>query len=199
MLTLAVCKPAIRRTARAGDYLVGIGSNTWYPGKLIYVAQIEQPIAGAVYYQKNGPYWTRHDCIYEFLGGTNYRWLSRGGRRVHDPAVMPGQKNRDVGQCRGRSNARVLPSRRFAYFGRDLADNSAAIWAMYPHILATVKSLQQSHLVHHSAGFKRQLIEFCEALLTTAWRGGPILDEPHHRPSAKTCHDNRSSACFSSC
>lgn len=190
MLTLGVCKPAIRRTARAGDYLVGIGSNDWYPDKLIYVARVGDPIVGPDYYRRNGVYWDRRDCIYEHLSGSRYQWLNRGGRRVHDPARMPDQKNRDVGHCQGRSNAVVLPSTEFAYFGRDLAGHSAKVWECFPDVLAAVRPLQQSHLVNHAPAFARKAREFCEAVLLL-YEGE--LDSSHHRPASHACHDNRGS------
>jgi hypothetical protein len=195
MLTLGICKPAIRRTAQAGDYLVGVGSNVWYPGKLIYVAQVDHPIPGPDYYLKGGRYWQRLDCIYKHLGGGRYRWLNRSGRRVHDPRRMPDQMNRDVGWCRGKSNAVVLPSRRFVYFGQDRADHSQGIWRRFPDAWNVVRRLQQSHLVNHPPAFAEQMIEFCEDILTRPWPHGQELDEPHSRPNARTCHDNRRSVC----
>src|SRR5258708_3774762 len=95
LLTLGVCKPAIRRTAQAGDYLVGIGSNDWYPDKLIYIARTDEPIFGPDYYRRNGSHWRRHDCIYEHLSGASYHWLNPGGRPVHDPSPIPHQINRN--------------------------------------------------------------------------------------------------------
>lgn len=193
MLTLGVCKPAIRRTAEEGDYLVGIGSNIWYERKLIYVAQIGPPIPGADYYAKDGPYWRRFDCIYKHLGGQNYVWLNRGGRRVHDPQKMPDQKNRDVGSCRSKPNAIILPSHRFVYFGQDRAGHSETIWQEFPEVLEKVWPLQQSHLVDHDPAFGTLARRFCESVLTRRWPNGPELDEPHDRPSSCTCHDNRRS------
>ncbi len=172
MLTLGVCKPAIRRCAVENDYLVGVGSNDWYPGRLIYVAQIEKPIPGAAYYDLKGRYLKRCDCLYRTTAAGGYRWVNHGGRRVHDPKVMPGQMNRDVGFCGRRSNAVVLPARRFVYFGRDRANHSAAIWREFPDILTKVTPLGQAHLVYHEAvppkGVRLRKLPLCRR-----WAGRP--------------------------
>jgi hypothetical protein len=189
MLTLGVCKPAIRRTASEGDYLVGIGSNVHYPDRLIFVAQIGKPIPGAIYYDPKGQYLRRRDCIYRSTATGLYRWVNHGGRRVHDPAIMPKQRNRDIGFCGSRPNAVVLPSRRFVYFGRDDANHSEAIWRDFPKILEKVTPLGQCHLVEHERGFAKKLLEFCKFILTRDWPGGPTLDKPHSTPKPGTCHD----------
>jgi hypothetical protein len=193
LLTLGVCKPAIRRTAKEGDYLIGIGSNTRYPRRLIYVAQIDEPIPGNEYYLRSGKYWPRRDCIYVVHPDGSYGWVNRGGRGVHNPSRMPSQTNRDVGRCGRCSNAIVLPSRRFVYFGRDSANYSEAIWLRYPDIIARIFLLKQSHLVKHEQRFKQRLHEFCEFVLCHTWNNAPILDAPHDKPSECTCHDNRRS------
>lgn len=189
LLTLGVCKPAIRRKARSGDYLIGVGSVPRYGGKLVYVAQVDTPIPGPQYYQRGGPYWLRWDCIYEHLTG-RYVWRNRGGRRVHDPRKMPAQWNRDVGFCGRQPNAIILPCRRFVYFGRDLAKLSDEIWARFPGIEARVRRLAQAHLIHHSKEFHEDLKEFCGWVLNR-WPGACQLDEPHNRPSASNCHDGK--------
>jgi hypothetical protein len=194
LLSLAVCKPAVRRKAQPGDFLVGIGSNVHYPDKLIYVAEVGEVVAGAVYYEKRGRYWKRFDCIYEHIGGPDYRWRNHGRRRVHDPAVMPAQMKRDVGFNRRRPNAVVLLSRRFVYFGRDRKGHSREIWRDFPEVLARARDLQQAHLVNHRPAFHRQLLDLCERVLGTCTAGSE-LDSPHHRPNAETCHDNPHSSC----
>jgi hypothetical protein len=189
LLTLGVCKPAIRRNARRGDYLVGVGSIPHYGGKLIYVAQVDAPIPGSQYYHHGGSYWSRWDCIYKFRAG-RYVWQNRGGRRVHLPDEMPAQKNRDVGFCGHRANAIILPCSRFVYFGRDQAGYSQEVWSQFPHIEARVRPLKQSHLVHHSSTFQQDLEKFCDWVLQR-WPGATQLDEPHSRPSASHCHDSK--------
>jgi hypothetical protein len=190
VLTLGVCKPAIRRTASVEDYLIGVGSNNWYPGRLIYVAQVSESIPGQRYYQLGGAYIKRRDCIYRAMPKGGFRWLNHQGRRVHDPKSkgMAGQMKRDVGNCRGRSNAVILACDRFVYLGRDTAHLSDRIWKKYPHMLRRFSRLQQSHLVHHSDSLKKRLLVFSESILK---RLGPNseLDRPHDVPTRWTCHD----------
>lgn len=195
VLTLGVCKPAIRRKARPGDFLVGVGANTCYPGKLIYVAEVEISIPGERYYSPSGPYRHRFDCIYTHQGDTRYSWRNHGGRRVHYPKKMPTQKNRDVGFCRLRSNAVVLSSKRFVYFGQDTANFSEQIWDRFGDVYKRVERMQRNHLVEHPAEFEQRLLELCEYVLTHPWPNAPRVDGPHSPPSASTCHDNCRSVC----
>ena len=202
VLTLGVCKPAIRRTASARDYLVGVGSNDWYPGRLIYVAQVSESIPGQRYYQPGGPYIKRRDCLYRARSKGGFKWVNHQSRRVHDPKSkgMAGQMNRDVGSCQGRSNAVVLACDRFVYLGCDTARLSDGIWKKYPRMFRRFSRLQQSHLVHHSDGLKKRLLVFSESILK---RLGPSseLDRPHHEPTRWTCHDKtqNGSRCPPSC
>lgn len=188
LLTLAICKPAIRRTAMKGAYLIGVGSINRYQGKLIYVAQIEEPIPGAEYYRRGSAYRDRWDCIYTLTAG-KYEWRNHGGRRVHDPAKTGGQMKRDVGFCGRQSNAVVLPSRRFAYFGKDTANHSEKIWEKFTDIWAFAHPFGQSHLVHHRSDRQNRLEEFCEWVLTQPWPGFPMMDKPHNVPNSSHCHD----------
>ena len=49
-LTLATCKPKIRKSARKGDYIIGTGSSTTVGNqKLVYGARIDRVISIADY------------------------------------------------------------------------------------------------------------------------------------------------------
>ena len=75
LLSLAICKPAIRRTAKVGDYIVGLSSKSIhrtddYPlDSIIYVAKIGSKLRGEDYYPRDGQadiseYRDRLDRIY---------------------------------------------------------------------------------------------------------------------------------------
>src|SRR5258708_31095742 len=59
--TVAICKPAVRKVAELGDYLVGIGARDLGLGRVIFAMRVTR-IFGKEYYQNHYP---REDCIYE--------------------------------------------------------------------------------------------------------------------------------------
>lgn len=65
-LSLAICKPVIRRTAKVGDLVIGFGGNgEKIRNRLVYIAEItEKSTAGDYYYLAK--YEKRPDCIYEW-------------------------------------------------------------------------------------------------------------------------------------
>lgn len=114
-LTLACCKPAIRRVARKGDYIIGTGSaQTVGTTRLIYAAEIFDVVSMEDYgelskYQvkrptDSGPWWgPLGDSIYEKVDG---RWIMR-----KNISHASGEKTRDL------SGKHVLICKRFWYFG----------------------------------------------------------------------------------
>jgi hypothetical protein len=67
MLSLAICKPSIRRTARDGNIIIGFGGKK-LGEKLIYVAKISKVVVTGDYYRDNASYTNRQDCIYRWQG-----------------------------------------------------------------------------------------------------------------------------------
>ena len=145
LLTLSICKPAIRRTAQAGDRILGITSRALaesdgYPaGCVIYAAVIEAAVDAREYYARRSPFRHRPDCIYRFhqMLGT----IEHGGQTpLHaDPAY----RSRDIGQYPFYKNGRTLLSREFRYFGRQ----AVAIPARYSVLCAMSEALGQGHRV----------------------------------------------------
>jgi len=72
LLTLAICKPAIRRTAQPGDRIVGITSHALarrdgYPLlAVIYAAVVGEGIEARDYFDVRAEFVSRPDCIYRF-------------------------------------------------------------------------------------------------------------------------------------
>ena len=70
LLTLAICKPAIRRTAQPGDRILGITSHSLahsdgYPlNSVIYAAIVREGLDARDYFSPS--YTHRPDCIYAF-------------------------------------------------------------------------------------------------------------------------------------
>ncbi len=119
LLTLSICKPAIRRTAQPGDRIIGLTSRALaesdrYPlHAIIYAAVVEDALDAREYYASRSRFRDRPDCIYRFhqSNGT----IEHSGRTpLHaDPAYQ----SRDIGQYPFYRNGRTLLSRDFRYFG----------------------------------------------------------------------------------
>jgi hypothetical protein len=45
LCSLAICKPGIRRTARKGDWIAGLGSKTALSGRLVYAMRVEEVLS----------------------------------------------------------------------------------------------------------------------------------------------------------
>ncbi len=114
-LSLAICKPAIRRTAPMGSCIFGFAGNTMaqrYPGNpLIYAAKVTELCDGRVYYREDGCYSNRPDCIYRF-NGARFEWRPRAAYHQNGTAL-----EHDLGRHPEYDRARVLLSDNFRYFG----------------------------------------------------------------------------------
>jgi Nucleotide modification associated domain 2 len=103
MLSLAICKPVIRRTARVGDIIIGFGGKK-FGEKLIYVAKISKVVVDGDYYRDNTIYSNRQDCIYSWHGdelvfkeGSKRFLTPPASRRRSMPASLP--RRRADGEC----------------------------------------------------------------------------------------------------
>jgi hypothetical protein len=119
--TLAICKPAIRRVAKPGDWIVGLGGSHSpigdISGYVVYAMQVTKRLSLREYdsfcrHHLRGkiPRWTSHDfiqrvgdCIYDF---------SRGRRAALRDGVHT-EQNRKVDL----SGKNSLLSTHFYYFG----------------------------------------------------------------------------------
>lgn len=110
VLTLAICKPAIRRKAKRGDIILAFAANDvrgWRPrgsyreNRLIYIAQVTTNIPSGMYYSTK-QYEERPDCIYEWQGDT---LRHRKGAKFHGTAA---DQRRDVGAA-SRDSEIALP------------------------------------------------------------------------------------------
>lgn len=145
LLTLSICKPAIRRTAQPGDRILGLTSRALqvsdgYPLlAVIYAARVTGTLDPREYYAEGSAFQHRPDCIYEFHQA-NGRLAHAGRTRLHDdPAYAP----RDIGSYPFYRNARTLLSTEFRYFGSE----AVKIPARLPLLLHVVEALGQGHRV----------------------------------------------------
>jgi hypothetical protein len=102
LLSLAICKPMIRKTAKEGDLIFGFGANSLDPdnrldpyNRLIYVARVTEKLPDGKYY-KDPQFAQRADCIYRCIyrvEGDSYEW--KPGSLHHGPDHL----GHDLGKC----------------------------------------------------------------------------------------------------
>src|SRR5947209_15138293 len=78
VLSLAICKPMIRRVADNGALVFGFGGKK-FSERLIYVAEVSTQLAPGEYYRAR-EYANRPDCIYTDVEGQPQR---KSGARFH--------------------------------------------------------------------------------------------------------------------
>jgi hypothetical protein len=121
LCSLSICKPGIRRVAKVGDWVAGLGSRNApsgdLSGRLVYAMRVEQVLTLQEYDQKARMEWPQRipradsadlserlgDCIYDYSSGTA---VQRPG--VHGPN----------NQATDLSGKNALLSWHFYYFGK---------------------------------------------------------------------------------
>ncbi len=187
LLTLSICKPAIRRTAQAGDRLLGITSQSLvrtdgYPANaVIYAAIVEDAIDAREYYGARSRFRHRPDCIYQFHQ-SNGRMEHSGRTPLH---ADPGYRSRDIGEYPFYKNGRTLLSRDFRYFGA----GAVALPERLYRLEEVVSSLGQGHRVFTEKDPEQTEID---ALFRVLWKRvglhtpGVVTDEAYgHTPRQK--------------
>ena len=176
LLTLAICKPMIRTTARVGDLIFGFAANHIMDpighatdNHLIYIARVDEVI-GRDYYDAE-EFVGRMDCAYEPAGG-GFRW--RAGR-CHGPEHLA----HDLGVAPAYSRAVVLASRDFRYFG---STGTSEYKSQFPAVKDAVESLGRGHRVCHDAAVRRELIELRDLVWETT--GACVVGNPDAQASA---------------
>lgn len=156
MLSLAICKPMIRRTAEKGDIIVGFAANSLHQdNRLIYVARITSKLANGDYYRLE-KYKSRPDRIYKWRDG---RFAHRAGALYHG---MPWDLVHDLGHHPAYPRANTLLSNDFCYFG---SSGSSAYKESFPEVKEAISALGRGHRVHHEALLLSELEELAAGTL----------------------------------
>ena len=120
--TLANCKPAIRRTAKKGDWIVGLSPKS-KGNKIIYVMEVQKILTYADYFyakrfQNKKPDYTKNkivfkcgDNIYEPLHNGKYRQLKSLHYNLKENKEDVSKKEQDL------DGKYVLISKNYYYFG----------------------------------------------------------------------------------
>ncbi len=139
ILSLALCKPAIRATARVGDTLIGFAAKSMCADqRLVYAAVVTERLADGAYYRE-ARWRNRLDCM--------YAWRAGAFRRKRDAAVHDAAADlvHDLGEAPRYSRANVLVSDNFRYY----AESRPADHARYPALARMIDRLGQGHRLNH--------------------------------------------------
>jgi hypothetical protein len=180
LLSLAICKPKIRKTAGTGSFVFGFGGKE-YEERLIYIARVTGRLDGDAYYRRRR-YAQRPDCIYRVENGHAVR---KASAKYHFDSD---HRKKDVGLRF--EKAFVLLSTNFRYLGREGTEDYKK---RYPKIARLIDDLTQGHRRHHSAKLRKELI----TLKAEIWRKyrrmtvGPPTENDRSRPCNQECPSTR--------
>ena len=157
--TLACCKPAIRRKARPGDWVVGITPRD-LDNRLAYAMKVDESLTFEEYgldrrFKAKRPRWKtrgvkhRGDNCYEPLGNGKFRQLPSNHYDHKNGRENQRLKKTDLG------GKRVLVGRRFCYYGDEAVPFPKRV---------NFKRPERYNRVNFTDKEKSQLLEFLESL-----------------------------------
>ena len=119
--TLACCKPTIRRTAKPGDWIVGLGSKS-ADYKIVYFMKVEEVLPFREYYRdprfkEKKPDYKIGDIV-SIRGDNIYKPSTHGQFKQLESMHSNGKKEDKAKKDRDLSGENVLVSENFVYFGR---------------------------------------------------------------------------------
>ena len=119
--TLACCKPAIRRTAKAGDWIVGLSSKSM-GHRIAYFMEVQEALSFRDYFndprfKEKKPNHGTGDIV-SLCGDNIYRPLTKGRFKQLESKHSDGRKENEATKERDLSGRNVLISRNFVYFGK---------------------------------------------------------------------------------
>lgn len=180
LLSLAICKPMIRSTAKPGDLIFGFAANALHlDNRVIYVATVTDKACNGNYYSTNR-YKHRGDCIYERRASRFY-WRNRALHHGREHLVH------DLGQPPNYKKANVLLSSDFRYFG---ASGTAEYKSRFQLVKKAVEQLGQGHRVRHAERLYAELLSLKQQI----WKNTPkrVAGKPTSAPRRSVCHRSRS-------
>jgi hypothetical protein len=173
ILSLAICKPAIRSTAKRGNIILGFAANSLYKdNRLVYMARVTENLDGKNYFSKLS-YASRPDCIYKW-DGRRFEW--KRDSKFHVPSDLA----HDLGKAPGYNRANVLISegaKNFRYFG---AECPVDYKHDYPHLKSKVEGLGQGSRINFDSELQEELRLFIDRLWSASspYRETAVPDTP---------------------
>lgn len=181
LLTLAICKPAIRSSGEICDWIYGFGGKE-LKGRLIYIAEVNYKLSNGAYYRSR-KYAKRPDCIYR------YDVKDESFVRKVNALYHKGTENlkRDLGDYPIYSRANVLLSCNFRYFGNS-GKTLLEMKREYPDLKRLLDNLRRGHRVRHDAKIVKEL----EELRNDVWDKYvcKVVGTPSDKKLSKRCSDD---------
>lgn len=179
LLSLAICKPKIRRTAGRGALMFGFGGKE-YGERLIYIARVTAKLEGDAYYRER-EYARRPDCIYRVEEGQPVR---KASAKYHFDSD---QRKKDVGFHF--ENAFVVLSDDFRYLGKRGTNNFKK---RYPKLRRLIENLKQGHRRRHSVALRNELL----SLKAEIWKKHQRMKvgSPTDKDRSRPCNGHSPSA-----
>jgi hypothetical protein len=172
LLSLAICKPQIRKYAGEGSVIFGFGGRAKdYKERLIYVARITEKLDPWSYYTEP-KYASRPDCIYQEVDG---KAKIKSTAKYHADGS---ELKTDVGI--GFEKAYVLLSRDFRYFG---ANGTANYKLQLDAVRKLVEEMGRAYRTTLNEEVYQQLIELQDCLWTSPQEKKVPPTEPNSRRS----------------
>lgn len=164
ILSLAICKPAIRSTAKRGHIILGFAANSLHEdNRLIYAARVTKNLDGRKYFSESSRYGDRPDCVYRW-DGHRFEW--RTDSKFHSPSDM----EHDLGEEPRYNRAHVLLSEgidNFRYFGDAC---KIRYKKSYRQLATLVENLGQGHRVNSGTELKKELSQVLDRLWAMRWK-----------------------------
>jgi len=158
LLSLALCKPAIRSTAAVGDTLLGFAAKSMCRDqRLVYAAVVTVRLDGGAYYRERR-WQRRRDCAYAWRGGA---FVPRGGKAA---AVGADDLLNDLGEPPAYARANVLLSDNYRYFAEE---RPADYREDFAQIARFVDALGQGHRVNLGDRVRDEFERYLAALWHT--------------------------------
>ena len=173
-LSLAICKPRIRATAEVGDWIVGIAGKSLHPDSgLLYIAQVDEVLENGEYY-RDRRFTRRPDAVYEWKGS---RLKLRADPRFHGPE----NAGSDIGGAPTYTQARVLLSSKFRYYGR-----AASTW--YAAVSPLSHQMGQARGIGHKVELTDTEYKAWMKVIRSAFRSPQIRTRPTESSSEVCRH-----------
>jgi len=172
LLSLAICKPEIRKGAREGDIIFGFGDKKKINDeRMIYIARVTKKVPPGEYY-RNPEYANRPDCIYYDEKG--YAKRKPKAKFHKDTDEIP----RDVGVRFER--AYVLLSQDFRYFGKN---GTTDYKQKFPLVKKLVENQRDGHRVNYTPETYKELT----LLMEYAWKDFTDMENGRPTDPTSTC------------
>jgi len=118
--TLADCKPAIRRTAHVGDWIVGLSPRA-SGNRVVFAMEVDKILDYASYYRDECfadkiPDYTKGEVVYK-CGDNIYKPLPNGGFQQLRSMHSTGERENPETKAHDLGGTNVLVATRFHYFG----------------------------------------------------------------------------------